>query len=367
VLVAARAPLGIDYAVDAQPSLLALVHGDLSGFARLQGAMGPVSIALRAPFVAIARAAGADQLWEYRVGAAACLVPVNVFALAFGRRLLARGTPAEVVVVVVALFAVNPIVFNALQAGHPEEPLAAVLAVVAVLCATGGRSLVALIVLAAAVATKQSALVAVGPVLFALAPATRNRAAMVLAAACAVLIAPFALGGLSTFWDKNLELLRGSRVALPFSPWWLIGSGGTAVRPVPEWVGLVGRTLTLTVPLVAAGLLARCRHGRLDRDLALALLALASLLRCLLDPADNPYYHLPAIAALCAWEALRRPTLPWLTIITSGVLWAVVVFPWRGGNGDLVAAAYLTWSIALTAFLATWLVRARRPPLPSPP
>jgi hypothetical protein len=370
VLVAARAPLGIDYDVDARPSLLALARGDLSAFAHLQAAMGPVAIALRAPFVALARAAGADALWEYRVGAAVCLVPVGVFALGLARRLLARGTPAYVVVVVVALFALNPLVFNALQAGHPEEPLAGVLAVAAVFAATGGRSPAALVLLALAVATKQSALIAVGPVLFALAPAVRRRAVVVLVAGCAVLLAPFAVGGPGAFWDKNLELLRGSRVALPFSPWWLIGDGDTAVRAVPEWVGLVGRILTLTVPLALAAALARCRRGMLDRELALGLLALASLLRCLLDPADNPYYFLPAIYALCAWESTRRPDLPWLAIVTSGVLWAVVVFPWRDGNGDLVALLSLSWATALTAILTLRLNRARRPPttpVPSPP
>jgi hypothetical protein len=354
-LVAARTRMGLDYALDAQPSLEALSRLDLAGFAEQPAVMGPLSVVLRAPFVALARALGWGPLGEYRLGAFACLVPCALIGILIARALTTRAT-AYAGAVLVALFAVNPLVFNALSTGHPEEPLAGALAVAAVVAIVRGRSLLGVVLLAAAVATKQSALVALGPALFALAPADRRRALLGLVVAAVVLLAPYALLRAGDFWALNVHLLEGSEATLPFSPWWLIADGPGSVRFVPDWVGPVGRVATLVVPLLLAGALAARRGGRLDADTALGLLAVAALLRCLLDPADNPYYHLPAVFALATWELQRRGGVPWLATAASAALWATIVFPWRSGHAELVAVLYLLGAVPLTVWLlvAVW-------------
>ncbi len=57
--------------------------------------------------------------------------------------------------------------------------------------------------------------------------------------------------------------------------------------------------LLIAVPLVWLHV-----RGRPRPQDAMRLLALVLLLRCTLDPQCGPYYTIPAIAALLAWEAL---------------------------------------------------------------
>lgn len=354
-LVAVRSRLGLDYEIDARPSLDALSRLDLSGFVHDQAVMGPLSIVLRAPFVALARGLGLGALGEYRLGAFACLVPTALIGLLIARALTTRAT-IYAGAVLVALFAVNPLVFNALNSGHPEEPLAAALAVGSVVAIVRGRPVLGMVALAAAVATKQSALVALGPALFALTPIVRWRAIAALVGAGLVLLAPYALLAAGDWWDLNVHLLKGSTATLPFSPWWFVADGSGSIRSIGTWAGPAGRVATLVAPIVLCGVLAWRRGGRLDGDAALGLLVVACLLRCLLDPADNPYYHLPAVFALGTWELQRRRGVPWLAVAASAALWATIVFPWRSGNAELVAILYLVGAVPLTAWVlvAAW-------------
>ena len=60
--------------------------------------------------------------------------------------------------------------------------------------------------------------------------------------------------------------------------------------------------------------MAALRRRRARRDDALALLALALLLRCALDPWNLVYYHLPCALALVAWETRRGRPYPVLAL-----------------------------------------------------
>ena len=68
----------------------------------------------------------------------------------------------------VGLCAANPITLRALDIGHPEELLGAVLCAGAVLAALRGRATLAGVLLGLAMANKAWAVLAIGPVLLAL-------------------------------------------------------------------------------------------------------------------------------------------------------------------------------------------------------
>jgi hypothetical protein len=82
----------------------------------------------------------------------------------------------------------------------------------------------------------------------------------------------------------------------------------------------------------------------------LALLALAFLVRCLLDPNDHVYYHVPFLIALLAWEARTRDA-PVLALLATGLLW--LVFHTVSGVAGLSIqfAAYLAVTLPLLGLL----------------
>jgi hypothetical protein len=354
IAVAMRAHLGVDYSVDAEPAILALGHGEFRSLG--EAAMGPLSLVLRAPVVRWAVDSGQDQLTQYRVGSIACLVPASVIAAALGLHLRRLGRPWHVCLVLVTLLTVNPLVFNALQAGHPEEPLCATLCIAAVVLAPT-HTIWAFLALACALATKQWAVVAVGPVLLALPASVRLRGTLIGGTLAIAVVGVYVLLGSGAAWETNARLFAGSEVALPFSPWWLIATGDGPARWVATWIGPATRVATIALPLLATAALL-FRNPSRSRETALLLLATALLLRCLLDPADNPYYNIAPVFALAAWEAYRRATVPWLAVSTTLIVWWCVVGPWRHGNVNLVATVYLVWTAGLMIVLFAGLVRA---------
>ena len=62
-----------------------------------------------------------------------------------------------------------------------------------------------------------------------------------------------------------------------------------------------------------------------NRDDVLGVLALVFLLRCMLDPWDLVYYHLPLVVSLAAWEARRGRSLPVLAVVASAGAWLTFV------------------------------------------
>jgi uncharacterized membrane protein len=116
----------------------------------------------------------------FREAAAPCLLAGAALGVVLAASLLGRGTVA----IVVGLCAANPITLRALDIGHPEELLGAVLCAGAMPAALRGRSTLAGILLSLAVANKAWAVLAVGPVLLAL-QADRRRA-LAIAGAIAV-------------------------------------------------------------------------------------------------------------------------------------------------------------------------------------
>ena len=318
---------GLDYFVDAGPPIDWLVRGQLDDFFANQPLMGPLSLLVRAPFVALVFTA--DEPTVYLVGALPLLAALAALTLALARRMEAeRRSSFEKAAVAVAVLA-SPLVVRALHWGHAEEILCAALAVGGVYAAGSGRAAWSAILVGGAVATKQWAVVAALPALLVL-PGARIRFAVVAAVVVAAFYVPMLAGDPDRFLavveaasssepeevlghQPGLEL-PGSRVT-PTNVWWPVSTAydtdqGTVYRQ-PEWLGRLTHTLILVVALgLALVAWLRRRDSATPRD-ALALLALMLLGRGALDPMSLDYYHLPLVIALGAMAAVgeRRDAL----------------------------------------------------------
>jgi hypothetical protein len=354
-----------DYEVEAEPSLLALRHGDLAGFLSHLPVYGG-SLIMRSPFALLPAAWHAGDLALYRSMAVPCLLAAVVLALVLFVRARKLGAGSTAAWLALALVAVNPVALRALEIGHPEEILGGALCVAAGIAATRRLPWLAGVLLGAAMANKPWAVVAVIPVLLML-PAGRGRALACAAGAAGLLVAPMLLlsGGALT---STVTVARASgAIFQPWELWWFLGEHGHRVmglygehvgyRTPPTWVTKASHPLVILVPLAAALLLGR-RQRLLNPAEGFALLALALQLRCVLDTWNTSYYALPACLALAAWEVhARRPPLVALT--TAVLVWTTFEMLPRVASPDVQAAAYMAWSVPLTVAIALSLWRPR--------
>ncbi len=347
-----------DYARDAGPALHPLINGDLSAAFAHQPAMGWFSILLRAPFAFFARHHGA--LLEYRLGALPCVLAAAALGVWLTIRARRRGASVAAGLTILALAIAGPMAWHALADGHPEELLGGALCVLAVMLAARDRSPLATgLTLGAALATKQWAVLAIGPVLLA-APKCRPRiAATALAAAAALTLLPVAAGGHHILSPASSVSPAGVAIQ-PASIWWPLGhalhipaSGFTVeVHTLPQWLANLTHPLIVALGVVLPlALAALTRYTRADLPTALALLALLFLLRCVLDPMTIGYYHVPLLLALVAYEAHSRRGMPVLTLVSSAVLLFLVTRLRWGLEPAKVATIYLAWALPLSAYL----------------
>ncbi|MDP9134958.1 MAG: glycosyltransferase 87 family protein [Actinomycetota bacterium] len=356
---------GLDYFGDGSASIDALVRVDLDGFFASQPMMGSFSLLLRAPFVAAVFHSSLETV--YFAGALPCLLATVVLGLVLARLVAERGQSPAVQGLVAGLAVINPITFRALHWGHPEELLCAALCVGAVLAALRERELLAGALLGLAIATKQWALIAVLPILLA---APRRR--LPLLGIAGTVAAAFLLPGLvanSDSFGRATEAVSGQAVGgastTPWSIWWpladLSDSAFGERYVAPAWVGTLSHPLIVLLPVPLAALLWRRRDRRPDD--ALLLLALLFLLRCLLDNWNNDYYHAPFFLSLLAWETVRRPGVPYLSLAVAILLgisfWPeqTRVFADSIGDAPLLFAFYVAWAVPLAALLTIALYR----------
>jgi hypothetical protein len=359
-----------DYDNEARPAVDALVHGHLSEFLRLAPAYGG-SLVERAPFALLPGLWRGGDLAVYRMLALPCLLAAAVLGVwlvagmrAEGRSRLARG-------VALGLCVANPIMLPALKLGHPEEMLGACLVVAAVLLASGAgarpRPLLAGAALGLAVANKEWALLAVGPVLLALPPGLRLRCLAMASAAAAAVLAPLLLGsGGFVASTRAVASPQASPIFQPWQAWWFLGHHGALVhglfgapkpgyRDAPHWIGMVARPLIMLCGAAIAGAL-WLRRRRLDEPEALLALTLLLLLRSLLDTWDAVYYTVPFIVALLFWEARSRSERPpVLTLLATVLVWASFEWLPHRVSADAQAAFFLCWTIPLAAWLGARL------------
>jgi hypothetical protein len=357
---------GLDYFGDAGPAIDALARWDLDAFFADQPLMGSFSLLLRAPFVALVFEQSLDTV--YYVGALPCVAATLVLGLALARMLADRGQPPAVQGIAAGLAVINPVTFQALHWGHPEELLAGALCVGAVLAALRERSLLPGVLLGLALATKQWAVLAILPALLA-APSRRLALAAVAGGIAALLTLPALLVAGDQFQGvAEAAAGRNSSAAstTPWNVWWplaelrtLPGMGRRWMAP--EWVPAVSHPLIVGLGVLLPALAWR-RRGRRPDD-ALLLLALLLLLRCMLDNWDNVYYHVPFLLSLLAWETVRRPGPPRLalavTLLLSISFWSRLtwMFPGSAPDAPLLFAFYMAWTLPLAAWLALTLYR----------
>jgi hypothetical protein len=357
---------GLDYFNDAGAAIDALGRGDWTGFFANQPLMGSFSLLVRTPFVLPVFDGSLDAV--YFAGAIPCLLATVALGLTLARLLAEREQPVAVQGLVAGLAVVNPLTFKALHWGHPEDLLAAALCIGAVLAALRDRSLLSGLLLGLAVATKQWAVLAVLPALL----ATPTRRLPLLAVACGVgaaLTIPFAVANLDRFSgvaEAAAGQAAGGAWTTPWNVWWPIShlmtlpAGGDR-WVAPNWVSTVSHPSILLVALPLATLLWRRADRR--RDDALLLLALLFLLRCLLDNWNNDYYHLPFLLSLLAWETVRRPGVPRLTLLVTVLLglsfWPeqTRVFADSAANAPLLFAAYVAWTVPLAIGMTALLLK----------
>jgi hypothetical protein len=365
-----------DYETEAQPAFGALTHGHVLEFLRLAPAYGG-SLVERAPFALLPGLWGGGQLAVYRMVALPCLLATAALGVWLCAQMRDAGRPALWRGIVLGVCVINPLTLQALEQGHPEELLGAALCVAAVLVAARGRLFWAAVLLGLAIANKEWALLAIGPVLLAL-PSSSGESrwrqmALCLAGAGAVtglIIAPLMLasgGGFAA--SAHAVAVSSGTLFQPWQAFWFFGRhsslvyrGGVAMhdyRVGPAWASIISHPSIVVVGLGASAALWLQRSRRLgavalsQRD-TLQLLAFVLLLRCLLDTWDIGYYMLPCLIAFIGWEALCESRKPPILALLG------IVVPWlglksaatHGASPDLQAALFLLWTLPLGAIMA---------------
>lgn len=373
-----------DYEVEARAPLEALVHGHLTEFLRLTPVYGG-SLLLRAPFALLTDLWGGGELAVYRMVALPCLLAAAALGVWLVADMRGRGRAPLARGVALALCVANPLTLSALEVGHPEELLGGALCVAAVLLAARGRALWAGLLLGAAVANKEWALLALLPVLLAL-PSRRLLCLLVAAGVAGAILAPPAFVHAGGFLAvTRATATPSSSIFQPWQIWWFLGHHGAVVRGTfgrikpgyrtgPSWTGELSHPLVIAVMLPLGGLLwwlerrttrvsagrtadvsaggpTRGRAAVAERE-ALLLLALLLLARCMLDTWDTTYYMLPFLLALSAWECRGKRGLPALALTATALAW--IDFQWLPyhASADAQAACFLLWTLPLAVGLA---------------
>jgi hypothetical protein len=346
-----------DFYLEAYPAYEALMAGDLGGFVdRLPGYSG-FTVTVGAPAALLTGALGGAETMAYRFSAVPGLLALAALGVAVAGPLRAAGNRAWPIFLLAA--AGGGLTYQTLLYGHPEDLLATACAVGAVLAARAGMSWRAAALLVVAIVAKQWAVLAILPAAMA-APrhGLRIAAAGVVATAAllGIQLQPSASGGHAAITTTGL-LFHPHQLFWPFgvpaTPDFIEAGHGT--RMGPGWLAPLVRPLIIGAGVAVAALWWLRSGPQRNRDDVLAVLALAMLLRCMLDPWNLVYYHLPLVVALAAWEARRGRDLPVLSVCVTAACWlSFVIYDAREGYGPYVL--YLAWTIPLAVGLAVALL-----------
>jgi hypothetical protein len=380
-----------DYDFEARPSIDALLGGHVLRFLQLAPSYGG-SLVIRSPFLLATRLWNGSELSVYRVAAGVCMAAIAVLAVWLVAQMRGQGHGRLARALVIGLAVANPLSLQALELGHPEELLGAALCVGAVLAAMRNRRIWAGLLLGLAIANKEWALLAIGPVLVAL-PDGRARTLLVASAVAGVIMLPLVLAG-HFIHAVNSAATQATVIFNPWQIWWFLGGHVHTLRVAghiipghhwdhrvePGWVAVVSHPLIIAcmLPLTWLCLRRRASGAPRPRQQGLLLLSLLLLLRCVLDPWDMAYYALPFAVALLAWETQSFLRPPVLALAASLTAW--LVFQWdlpsRGFSPDMQSLIFVAWAISVVASTAAALyggeltsrlgLRGRRHPVPTP-
>jgi hypothetical protein len=356
-----------DWRGDTWPAVHQLAQGDITGYLSAKAMMGPFATLVQAPFVAIS---GASGLEAYRWAAFPCLMAAGLLGIELSKVAQRRGQGAFARVVLPALCLLNPLTFEALASGHPEEILTAALAVWAVLTAVENQPRRTALLLGLAIASKQWAVIAVLPALMAL-PGRRVKVGLGAAAVVVLLFLPTVIAAPGSFFGVQGEAAHTDRAVSPWSVWYPMASERTETYSVggerlvahlndaPPLVGSLSHPLIVLLAVaLPVGLALRRRRFQLQGGEAMALLALLALLRCVLDPVDNLYYQAPILLAVVGWDALSSRGSPYRSLVAAGtalLLWRLTHHPVQ--PAQLNAVYLLVAAGGLVAIASSFLGR----------
>jgi hypothetical protein len=323
-----------DYPVEAGPAIDSLIHGRLGDFLAERPLMGPLSLVLRAPFAALSLiTGGGGKIDQYDAAYCLGVFPCALFGGALGLTLFAiaerLGRGPLVKYGALVLCAINPLTVKALTYGHPEEIVGGALLVGAMLAAIYQRAVTASILLAAAIATKQWAVLGAPAVLIVLPWEKVRRPLLGLAVLGALVLIPIVATDPASFVRSNIHLLDvRSGGTLPTSLWWLftpgIGDELGIVHHTPDLIGLGAHPLIIALS-VAVPLALRRQVSADVLTRALPVLAFVLLIRSALDPVSNSYYHLPFYLALIAADVMAGSLTP--TLVATGFFVLIIDMP----------------------------------------
>lgn len=366
-----------DYEAEVLPAYNALLRGHVISFLRLAPAYGG-SLLERAPFALAPELWGGGAFAVYRMVALPCLLAAAALGVFLVHRMRAAGHSTLARAVALGVCVANPITLRGLEFGHPEDLLGGCLCVAAVLVAERQRPLTAGLLLGLAIANKEWALLAIGPVLLVLPANLRLRCALSAGVSAGAILAPFTLAAHGVFGgDAQLTPVSSSPIFQPWQVWWFLGRHVPRVygafgavklnyRVAPAWVNTVSHPLIILFGFAVAGALwLRVRAKPLPLRDALLALALVLLARCLLDTWDFIYYSMPCVLALLAWEthgAPKRP--PVIALCLTIALWLNFYWiPEHGYSPDFESALLMAWALPFAAWLGMRLFSSTRPAL----
>jgi hypothetical protein len=374
-------PMGYDYpgpicrGCDAAgPPIEALASGHVGRFFATQPFMGSVTLLLRVPPVAVARALGAGQLAQYRVGSLMCLLVAAGLAWAVVAMMRPRGRQWILVALLLGLLLSGPVTAKALQWGHPEELVGVVLCVLALALASRERVFLAGITLGLALATKQWAALAI-PLVIIACPRRRGPLLATAAGVAGLFIVPMLLGDPSQFLAQNHQAampaintdmfgVTATNIWFPYAR--LAGvtvhAGGTSMTyRIPPILGAIAHPLVIVLAVALPVVHWWRARSRSAADLMLVL-ALVFLLRCVLDPVTLSYHHLPFLVAIVCYEVVGRRRVPIISIYSAAAIWLLAQEVAPVSSASTLNLAYLAWALPLTAYLAYLIFRpAARP------
>jgi hypothetical protein len=350
-----------DYPFELGPAVRLLESGHLHQALASAPVYGG-SLVPRLPAILLAHAAGGGAMAVYRAGAFACLLGVVVLATVLDRRMVEDGRSGAQRLALAATCLIPLVLLRCLSLGHPEEALGGALCAGAVLLALRDRHAAAGLALGAAIAVKPWAVLAVGPAVCAGTGGWRAGARILLWAGVAggAILLPFALADGSHLVATQRGAASAAGSFEPQQLFWPLHharshvAGGIIFHGAvgPGWVQRVSHPLIVAsaVPLTAVFLLRRRRSATSGAD-ALALLALLLVLRCVLDPWNQPYYAVPAILALAGWEVVALRRAPVWAPATAAVTW-LAFHGARLAHADLRFATVVLWALTLAVVLS---------------
>jgi hypothetical protein len=345
-----------DFYLEVYPAYERLMGGDVDGFLAMLPGYSGFTVLVGGPAALLTGAFGGIETMVFRLTAAPGLLALAALGVAVAGPVRAAGNRMWPVFLLAA--AGGALALSALEYGHPEDLLATACAVGAVLVARGGRTGWASVLIVLAVVAKQWAVLAILPAAMA-APRGGWRIAVAGAIGTVLLLAvQTQAGGSNHAGITSTGLLFHPHqlfwpFGVPATPDFIADGHGTTMGPA--WLAPLTRPLIVGSGIVIAVAWWLRSGPERNRDDVLGVLALAFLLRCMLDPWDLVYYHLPLVVALAAWEGRRGRDLPVLSVAVSAACWLTfVIYDARTGYGPYVA--YLAWTVPLAIGLAVALL-----------